>query len=233
MAEPLTVVLLTYERTDYALRTVEGVAKHLNYPGFEWYISDDGSREEHVRAVIDQLGRLGQNFNIQTHWHNQRLSYGSGANRALEMAFRSGNLVLMLEDDWYLERPLDLWSYCCLLMERPDIGMVRMGYLNSGVGAVSMSHGGRVYWALDDTHSRNYSSFAFAGHPAIMHRRFFEHHGMYPERWQPGETELKMCWQCVSGMGPKIVWPAELGEHGPWGHIGEQQSYTWNGGVPL
>jgi len=233
MAEHLTVVLLTYERTEYALRTVEGVARNLVYPDFEWYVSDDGSRQEHVNKLFARMHELDQKHDKEWMWHSERCSYGAGANKALGAAFNRGNLVLMLEDDWLLDRQFNIYRYCALLMERPDIGMVRMGYLNSGVGGVSMSHDGALYWALDDTHSCNYSSYAFAGHPAIMHRRFFDHYGIYPERWQPGETELKMCWQCVSGSGPKIVWPAVLGEHGPWGHIGAQQSYEWNGGVEL
>lgn len=233
MTEPLTICLLTYERTEYALRTIDAVVKHLVYPDIAWYVSDDGSRPEHIEAVLGRLRYHGQRLNMESGWHSDRLSYGRGANRAVRWGLERGDLILMLEDDWELSRRFEIWNYCAMLMQRPDIGMVRMGYLNSGVGGLSMGFGGDLYWSLDDTHSRNFSTFAFAGHPAIMHKRFFEHYGYYPEAWQPGETELKMCWQCVSGMGPRIVWPAELMAYGPWGHIGAIQSYEWNGGIQL
>jgi hypothetical protein len=163
-------------------------------------------------------------------WHTDHISYGAGANKGLNAAFQKGDLVLMLEDDWELTRDLDLWKYAALLMERPDIGMVRMGYINTGVEATSLGHSGTIYWALNDTQSRNYSVFAFAGHPALIHHRLLSAVKGYPERLQPGDTELQMCWRVASTIGPRIVWPAELGERGPWAAIGTVQSYNWDGG---
>lgn len=230
MSEFVTVCLITYERTEYAIRVVEAVGRHLVYPNWGWYMADDGSREEHYNAVGATIERTGREM---VGWHSDRISYGAGANRALATAFQKGDLVLMLEDDWELSEKLDVWKYAALLMERPDIGMVRMGYLNKGLHGVLFGHNSTLYWTLNDEQSREYSSFAFAGHPALIHRRLFESYGYYPERWQPGETELKMCWQVSAGYGPKIVWPAELRQAGPWGHIGGVQSYEWNGGVQL
>lgn len=230
MTEKLTIVLLTYQRTEYAVRTIESVTKNLRYPNYQWYVADDGSNPEHFDTVMRLLEHLGAPICGS---HSQSISYGAGANRGVRKGWPDGELTMMLEDDWELTELLDVWVYAALLMERPDVGMVRMGYLNSGVGGLTMGHTGTLYWALDDTHSSNYSSFAFAGHPAIIHKRFFDHYGMYPERWQPGETELKMCWQVAGVNGPKVVWPAHFGERGPWGHIGAQQSYEWNGGARL
>lgn len=230
MTEHLTVVLITYKRTDYAVRTIQALGTFLHYPTWGWYISDDGSPSEHLEAVtaatvLTDRPPVGS--------HSEAISYGAGANRGLTEAFKHGQLVLMLEDDWELTRPLDIWKWAALLMERPDIGMVRTGYLNTGIRGDVISHNGSQYWTLDDTESRHHSSHAFAGHPALIHQRFFDSYGLYPERWQPGETELRMCWQISSQSGPAIVWPAELGAAGPWAHIGGQQSYDWNGGLIL
>lgn len=230
MSEPLTVVLLTYKRTAYAVRTVAAVGKNLQYPEWGWYVSDDGSDSEHHNAVWAEVELTARPLHAH---HNGAISYGAGANQGLEEAFKHGQLVLMLEDDWELSRPLDIWKWAALLMERPDIGMVRMGYLNVGLNASLIGHNGSLYWMLDDEASKHHSSFAFAGHPALIHRRFFEAYGGYPERWQPGDTELRMCWQIASQTGPAIVWPVELGAAGPWAHIGGEQSYEWNGGVQL
>lgn len=230
MSEPLTVVLLTYERTEYAVRTIKAASQLLYYPDWVWFVADDGSSEEHCDALAHALEESGRPV-----WGISSIkgSYGESANRGLDVAFQHGNLVLMLEDDWELTEPLDIWKYAALLMERPDIGMVRMGYLNAGVAGSVIAHQGSLYWALDDQESRKHSSFAWAGHPALIHRRMFEMCGYYPERWQPGETELHMCWQVSEFREPMIVWPAELGMAGPWAHIGGEQSYTWNGGVQL
>lgn len=230
MSEPITVVLLTCKRTEYALRTIEAVGRHLRYPNWSWYIADDGSNDEHHVTVGNAC--IATDRPIIGH-HNEAISYGMGANWALEEAFKVGQLVLMLEDDWELTSPLDIWKWAALLMERPDIGMVRTGYLNTGLQAELVSHNGSQYWMLDDTNSRHHSSLAFAGHPALIHQRLFEAYGYYPEHWQPGETELRMAWQVSASLGPAVVWPAELGSAGPWAHIGGVQSYEWNGGVKL
>ncbi len=234
MSEHITVVLITYgnqlipERTEYAVRTVNAVTQHLRYPNWSFYVSDDGSSPEHLNAVREAVQNSGHSV---IGWHSEHISYGAGCNRALRAAHELGTLTLMLEDDWELMRDLDLWQYAALLMERPDIGMVRMGYLSQGISAVCFGHSGFLYWTLDDQQSRNYSSFAFAGHPALIHRRLFEVVGDYPEKKQPGETELGMAWKVASKVGPKVVWPAALGERGPWGAIGAVQSYEWDGGT--
>lgn len=231
LSEHLTIILITYghtpERTQYAVRTIQAVSRHLRYPNWSWYVSDDGSQSEHLNTIMEAVGSSERPV---IGWHNQHLSYGSGANLGLEVAFQHGHLVLMLEDDWELNRDFDIWKYCALLMERPDIGMVRMGYLNAGLSATLIGHQGSLYWALDDTQSRNYSSFAFAGHPSIIHQRLFTWCGDYPEKLQPGDTELQMCWKVASQAGPKVVWPTVLGERGPWDAIGTVQSYDWDGG---
>lgn len=230
MTEPLTVILLTYQRTDYAQRTVAAVGKHLQYPEWGWYVSDDGSSEDHVQKVSQATLETSRPI---LEGHSEHISYGAGANRALSAAFGVGNLVLMLEDDWELTQSLDVWKWAALLMERPDIGMVRMGYLNNGIRGDLIGHNGSLYWMLDDSDSKHHSCFSFAGHPALIHRRFFDSYGWYPERWQPGDTELRMCWEIASQQGPAIVWPVELGSAGPWAHIGGEQSYKWNGGVQV
>lgn len=148
----MTVILITYgstpERTEYAVRTVRAVAQHLRYPNWSWYFSDDGSGEEHLSVVTDALLSSGHRI---LNGHSDHISYGAGVNLGLQAAFGEGDLVLMLEDDWELSRSLDVWKYAALLMERPDIGMVRMGYLNAGLAGTLLGHNGTAYWVLDDT----------------------------------------------------------------------------------
>lgn len=234
MSEHLTVILLTYQRTEYAVRTIQAVNAHLRYPNWSWYIADDGSEVEHMHACWTAARVSGQ----EVLGHSARLSYGRNANRALAAAWEKGELVLMLEDDWELTRPFDIWQYAAAIMENAEIGMVRTGYLNADVDATLRGYGGQLYLSLHDLQSRQHSSFAFAGHPAVVHRRFYTGYGLYPEGWQPGETELKMCWQVserlsLTRAGGSILWPMGLGERGPWAHIGTAQSYVWNGGVSL
>lgn len=228
MAEPITIILLTYQRTDYAVKTIESACRYLTYPDLRWYIADDGSDPEHVRRLERALDESGAHL-IGT--YSKRHSYGASANTGITAASYQGNLMLFLEDDWELTRPVDLWAYASLLMEDESVGMVRMGYLNNGISGTLMGHRGRLYWQLDDTKGRMHSAYAFAGHPSLRHSRFHNMWGLYPEGLQPGETEIGMAnlWHSTT-TGPHIVWPVEMSQWGPWGHIGAIQSYEWTGG---
>lgn len=226
---PITIIFQTYARTDYALATIEAAKAQLHYSDLRWYVADDGSSPEHVQAVIEAFWSNG----IEVQWHSERTSYGMNTNRAIAAAMEISPLYLPLEDDWILQEPLDLWPYADLLLSTEDIGMVRLGYLNAGLTGQLEALRDGLYWRLDDTGGREASRYAFTGHPSLRHRRYHEAHGLYPEGWQPGDTENLYAAQYQVGKGADIVWPAVLGISGPFGHIGAVKSYDWNGGVPL
>lgn len=223
---PITVILQTFARTDYALATIAAAKANLRYSDLRWYVADDGSEQGHVDAVLQAIGPV-------VGFHSERTSYGRNTNRAIAAAMEISPLYLPLEDDWILQEPLDLWCYADLLLTTADIGMVRLGYLNAGLGGRLEALRDSLYWRLDDKGGREQSRYAFTGHPGLRHQRYHEAHGLYPENWQPGDTENLYAAQYEAGKGADIVWPAALGISGPFGHIGAVKSYDWNGGVPI
>lgn len=216
MAEPIVIILQTYRRTDVALRTVAAARAFLRYPELYWYVADDGSPAAHVDAVLAALGDASV-----AGWHTQRRGYGGNANAAWDVAGKVGALTLWLEDDWELRAPLDLYPYAALLMEREDVAMVRLGYLNPGLRAQSIAHGPhhQMYWAFDREPAHGHE-IVFTGHPSLRHRRYREAYGDYPTRLPPGETELAYAYRFRIGSGPAIVWPADYPPGGMFHHIG-------------
>lgn len=216
MAEPVTIILQTYRRTDCALRTIAAAREYLRYPILQWYVADDGSPEEHWRAVnaaLDGADVVGG--------HSIRQGYGKNANDAWRATDLYGRLTLWLEDDWELRQPLDLYAYAALLMETEEIGMVRLGVLNLDIRGRTWAHGGRVYWKLDKgPHIEG--TPVFTGHPSLRHRRYRDSYGWYPEGLGPGDTELAYAYQFRMGAqdAPAIVWPADYPAGGYFGHIG-------------
>jgi hypothetical protein len=219
MAEPITVILLTYQRTEYALRTIRAARQYLRYPDLRWYIADDGSRPEHLDAVRELLPDAA--------YHSTRLGYGGNAN----VAWRSANVVsalsFWLEDDWELTQPLDLWPYAALLMERDEVAMVRLGMLNLDIRGRTWGHNGQVYWKLD-REPHHEGTPVFTGHPSLRHRRYRDAYGLYPEGLTPGDTELAYAWQFRQGSpdAPGIVWPADYPSQGLFAHIGTVKTET-------
>lgn len=216
MAEPIVIVLQTWERTEYAVRTIRAARKHLRYEDLRWYVADDGSRAEHLDVVLSELS--GANL---IGWHSERRGYGGNANEAWRNVDRVSPLSGWLEDDWELTAPLDLYPYAALLMEREEIGMVRLGVLNLDIRGRTWGHNGELYWTLDKQ-PHHEGTPVFTGHPSLRHRRYRDVYGLYPEGLGPGDTELAYAYQYRWGpqSAPGIVWPASYPPGGLFGHIG-------------
>ena len=212
MAEPVTIILQTYKRTDVALRTIAAAREHLHYDDLRWYVADDGSDDRHLDAVLTAASPLAG-------LHSERRGYGGNANAAWKAADDIGALTFWLEDDWELRTPLDLYPYAALLMEREDIGMVRLGYLNPGIQGRTIAHGSWLYWALDHTPIEDHQC-VFTGHRSLRHRRYRDAYSEYPIGLTPGETELMYAYHYRIGAGPAIVWPVEYPQYGLFHHIG-------------
>lgn len=218
--EPILIILLTNGRTSYALRTVESACQHIVYPDVRWYIADDSKDEENYRALRACLEANGAQ--LWDYHHRPGISYGENANIAWDKSIDLTRLTFWLEDDWELRERLELRPYADLLMDREEFGMVRLGYLNIGMVGKTIGHGGYLYWWL---HRESDEAYVFTGHPSLRHWRFRHAYGPYVEGLKPGESELAYAWQFRTKPGPGILWPAHIGIYGPFGHIGERQSY--------
>ena len=218
MAEPITIILQTYRRTDVALRTIAAARKYLRYDDLRWYVADDGSDDRHLDAVLTAASPLAG-------YHSERRGYGGNSNAAWTAADAIGALTFWLEDDWELHAPLDLYPYAATLMEREDIGMVRLGYLNTGIRAQTIAHGYLLYWSLEHIPAEDWQCI-FTGHPSLRHTRYRAAYGDYPLGLSPGDTELAYAYQYRIGSGPSIVWPCAYPPQGMFGHIGTIKTET-------
>lgn len=216
MAEPITVIFLTFDRTQYAIRSLASLKKNLRYPDLKYYLADDGSRHDHVVTLLDML----QDVNLLGYHTLEGGTYGRNANEAWQVAQQHSGLTLFVEDDWELTEELDLYPYAALLMEREDVGMVRLGYLNLNMRGTVFGHNGELFWRLD----RECDPYVFTGHPSLRHSRYWNVYGRYPEGLSPGETELSYAYQyryANVANAPDIVYPVRNLEYGKFAHIGE------------
>jgi len=219
---PIVIILQTWERTEYALATIAAARRNLVYDGpLVWFVTDDGSRREHLDAVMTALGDASV-----AGLHSAREGYGACANAAWWAACQVSHLTLWLEDDWALRGPLDLRPWAALLEGRADIGMVRSGHLNEFMRGTTTAHEGRMYWKLDHV-SAHPGTPIFTGHPSLRHIRYRDAYGEYPVMLPPGETELHYNLAYERLPGPAIVWPCDLGIWGAWDHIGGVKTENW------
>lgn len=218
----LSIALVTYKRTEEALRTIRGISENLSYPKplRLWFVGDDGSGSAHVNALVDELKQRRENL---ANYHCQRSSpnVGRGWNRVLNMAFRYSDFVLWLEDDWVLTRPFDIRPYVRMLMTNDQVGLVRLGHLAVGSDVHIVGYDGIHYLQYQKT-----TQYAYSGNPQIRHRRFVDAYGRYSEEeMNPGDLELDYDSRFRNNPGPAIWRPADIPGWGVFAHIGKEK--TW------
>lgn len=211
---PVYILLTTYKRTDTALRTIRNIKEKLVYPNYGWYISDDGSSDEHVGSVMEEIGTDYHRY----FYNSNRKGVGHGMNYCLQHLWSMGiELVVSMEDDWELNNPLDLVPYVKTLIDHPENGLIRFGYLAEGLLAENVFQEGLMYWNLKN----NGFTYRYAGHPHLKHKRFHDIYGYYDEGWPAGVTELSMCGKTnLKQEGPNLLYPADCKANGLFSHIG-------------
>lgn len=236
----LAICLLTYRRTEQAIRTIVGIVEHLDYQPRGWYIADDGSPKEHMDAL---LGTLSENNEHLIGYHSQRFSphTGIGWNKGLGVCYQHTDYVMVLEDDWVLSGNFDMNPdnhpgqfnvnpYICggkfnirpyieMLSEREDVGLVRLGGAAVGSTVKIVGHAGHHY-----LHYLKQDPYAYSGNPHIRHARFIHAYGWYSEdEKNPGELELEYDWRFRQKKGPEIWRVFDIPGWGIFHHIGEKR----------
>lgn len=232
----LAIGLVTYRRTEEALRTIKSTCDNLDYPKElrSWYIGDDGSSPDHLGAIVGVLSDREENI---IGYHNVRLRHegqedshnaGLGWNKTLGLCHQKSDFVLWLEDDWELEKPLELIPYVRLLEEREDVGIVSFRILSVGADVHTVGHtvegyGGQVYLKYLRT-----TQYAFSGNPYLRHARYTKHYGWFAEDRNPGLMELHQDdqYRLAVGDAPQIWRPVDISSWGAWSHIGQDK--TWS-----
>lgn len=209
---------MTYQRTEYALRTVRALLEAYPAIPWLWYVADDGSEGGHYEAVLAEIARLG---GVLCGSHSERLSYGGNANVIMRTLYQFTDVALWLEDDWEIYQPVDWPSHLALLRDPlANIGMVRLGLLPIGLAGETFGHTGQVYWRMDKGRP-----YAFSGNPSLRTIQFCSAYGDYPVGLRPGDTECTYDAQVRAQAGPDIAYPAYLGMWGAFRHIGAVKSY--------
>ena len=214
----LSILILTYKRTEEAIKTISGLSAHLGYDkdkrGF--YIADDGTQGSHVKDLLDLTERLGEKL---IGYHSERFSpkTGIGWNKGLGICFQQSDFVLVMEDDWVLREKFDIHPYIEMLSQREDVGMVRLGGLAVDNNVKIVGHNGHHYLKYHKD-----LQYTYSGNPHIRHARMMNTYGWFSvDKLNPGELELEYDGRIRQMQGPDIWRPADIPGWGIFDHIGE------------
>ena len=219
---PVIALIITFRRLPLALETIRSVKAKVEYPNIGFHIADDGSGDEYVGRLVEEIG---PSYSTVVSVTNPNVR-GVGANMNMGISTilaGRADLWLHLEDDWVLPEPIDLRPCVELLMEDETVGMVRLGRLTAEEVGTTFAHANKLWWRM----KKGSNSYIFTGNAALRHRRFAVAYGPYTQGLTPGRTELDYCAKFDKKKGPDIAYPAWLNYTQTFQHIGDHQSFKW------
>jgi len=208
----IAVLLLTYNRLDYARRTLQAAAENLRASELlRVHIADDGSSQEYRDTLFAEAQAL-FGADVVTITNSERRGYGGSYNAASQVVHSLmaddglAPLILPLEDDWVLTRPLDLDPLAAVLRDG-TFGCIRLGYLGW-----TQALRGEFVWARDQAFLRldpeSPERHVCAGHPRLETVEWERAVGPWDEGLAAGATEFEWCGRRAAREG--VAWPVEL-----------------------
>lgn len=219
----VTLLLLTYKRIDYATRTLRCALDKIKFDGeLAVHIADDGSGGKHIETLRQLAGGYSHIVSVG-HSDSARGGYGRNFNLATQQVHLGSDVVLSLEDDWELQRELNLDPLVSTLMHSGGIGCIRMGYMGFTQelrGHIEF-HDNEHYLVFDPDSAEPH---VWAGHPRIESREWQIKAGPWIEGLEPGATEFHMA-KCPA-FRTGVAWPLDLiaPQGDLWAHIGTDRS---------
>ena len=204
----ITVALLTHNRTNVACATIDHLVKNLKYPNLKWCISDDRSTDKnHVEILVQRF--LKNNIRDVKVLRTDDEHYGLGAsmNNALKYAWTNGDIVLTMEDDWILQKELDLTYYAKILREDENVSLIRLCYIDQ-------RHILEPYNENLDSVRQSTNNFIFNNQCGLRHKRIYDFLGYNKENCNGDDQEkyIRDRYNDMTNFGEtyKVLWPNKL-----------------------
>jgi glycosyltransferase involved in cell wall biosynthesis len=222
MLPPITIFIITYNRPNPIRHTINALMENLHYEGeLRWLICDDSSGGTYLDDLHDDY----PHFQLSSTTHNR----GWGANFNWHyLTMLSTDLAFMIEDDYVLQKPLDITPGAALLTLNTNIGKVRYDGLAGHTNLIASVQEHNISALVTDVKQGNlytgryqyweispYSGHAFicSNRPNLFHRRFYSEYGLYLEGYKLGDTELEFTMRVKDMMKteskPRIVAPLD------------------------
>lgn len=205
----LPVCIFTKNRTGIAELSVSKVRENLSCSGrrIHLVLCDDGSRPGH----LDRLEKAAGGIPVTTaNVHGRGL--GASMNTGLCIGYSMSDVVLRMEDDWILEKPLDIGRWADMMdSDSSQVGVVRMGMMFREPD--ELVRFGDPSLGLLRMRPRPGRTYNVNNQVALVHRQVYELCGMYREDLDPqgmekdfGDRFNRETDNC--SLTPYVCWPA-------------------------
>lgn len=215
----LTIGICTYKRPWYAGLAMSRIHGMIGYSGkIRWHIADGGSPQDQIDYYKVLLRDRPVSVEVKPNL----------ADMVNSCAHNGGDFFMVIMDDYALRYPVDVTVDVHLLMEHPEIGVVRMSRLafTGETNADLISQDQMHYWRVNKAQTRDPYLCSIGVH--LYHRRFWDAYGDIPSCPAniPGQAELNGIKRFQNREGPTVAIPMRYGEDWgqhhfePWDHFG-------------
>lgn len=202
------VVITTHNRTDTACKTIASLVKNLKYSRLNWIIADDRSDDSHIDRLVQAFRERGVEHVTICQTNEKCYGLGSSLNNGLREAFNVSPIVLRTEDDWYLQKELDLYYYVKTLVDNECIAAIRLAAVCNASVKPSCFSGFLEVYADGKCNS------VFNNQVALCHRRIYDSIGYYLDNVPSDESEQDMVNRFnISANSFKVLFPSFIKMH--------------------
>ena len=218
VVKPITVIMTTHNRTNVACAVIDSLVKNLKYPNLKWCISDDRSKEGHIERLLKEFKLNGISDVHVEKTDNNRYGLGASLNNGIKYAMNFSDIFLLTEDDWYIEKELNLEKYV-KYFRSSNVSSIRLGPLfeekNNKPWRIKCKRiDDHMLWLYSDVHT--YDKFILSNPPSLKHRRIFDTIGFYKENTTPEIQEMDFSdkFNKLTNYGTtttnKVIYPTEF-----------------------
>jgi len=204
----IAVLLPTYNRPVIVAQTIKRLKQHLKFDGYiQYYVGNDGDPISLEHGVVLDSPKKG---------------LGANLNFLIKKAMADGfELFMCMDDDHWLNEPLDLTPHAEKLLTDKSAGWIRfMGVSHHKLTAKQEGMYWRVNWNSEGL-------YITSMRPHLKHVRFHQHFGYYKEGLKLGRTEESFCHQCKDkarkklDTAPSVLIPMDFNTEKAWQHVGD------------
>lgn len=212
----ISVLIATYERWELLKECLAHLESNLRYAGeIRYVLADDGDTDKtsyNIDSWFDDEIRRWEVIG-----GSERLGLGGNVNRALKQL--QTDIVLQLQDDYFLRKPLELTPHVERLLLDPTAGWIRLRLLNGQRFTATVED---RYWRVNWFSEEGYIC---SDQPHLKHMRFHQAFGYYPEGLKVADTENEWCWRVREEArekgGPGVLVPTFVDIDNLWTHEGD------------
>ena len=229
--EKVTVIIPTYNRPHTLYSTIRLMHSNLVYDGpVQFLVGDDSGKlsfETITRPMVEDLSGF---MDIKLLSGPAR---GLGANLNMLIEAADSRLILQMDDDHFLVKPLDINQFADdLLQFKNKVGWIRL-FLGT---EEDLNNDDPFYnfnaWMMERywyPMPNRYELYIPSNRPHLKHVQFHHYHGSYDEGVKLGKTETNFCHYYADNYEkyhshqdfPWVVIPVAAPSFDTWEHVGD------------